>query len=88
MYYASQIMWSYAISSNVFVKLRSRSGEGQLKVRKVRVRSESYELKDLKKHKLKDFDLSYTLNLVFTTHPPPTQTFFLAFKGSRQVRWT
>ena len=43
------------------VKLRSRSGEGQVKVRKVRDRS---------------FDLSYTINLVFTTtttttHPPP-----------------
>ena len=74
--------------AQVQVQVGWRSVEGQVWVRKVRVRSESYELKDLKKHKLKDLDLSYTLNLVFTTHPPPTQTFFLAFKGSRQVRWT
>ena len=50
-----------------------------MRVRKVRVRSESCELKQ----KLKDLDLSYTINLVFTTtlHPPSTQTFFLALSG-------
>ena len=55
----------------LIVKLRSRSrlGEGQLRVRKkVRVRSESCELKRLKQ-KLRDLDLSNTLNLVFTLHP-------------------
>ena len=35
-----------------------------MRVRKVRVRSESCELKQ----KLKDLDLSYTIILVFTTH--------------------
>ena len=58
----------------VVVKLRSRSGEGQMRVRKVK--------------ETKDLDLSYTLFLVFTLHPPPPETFFLTFKGSRQVRWT
>ena len=59
----------------VKLRSRSRSGEGQVRVRKVK--------------ETKDLDLRYTLFLVFTTttHPPP-QTFFLAFKGSRQVRWT
>ena len=49
---------------------RSRLGEGQVQVRKVRVRSESCELKDLNKD-LKD---------------PLPETVFLAFKGSIQVR--
>ena len=38
-----------------------------------------------------EIDLSLTLFLVCThppTHHPPPQTFFLAFKGSRHVRWT
>ena len=62
----------------VKLRSRSRSGEGQVRVRKVK--------------ETKDLDLRYTLFLVFTTtithHPPPTQTFFLTFKGSRQIRWT
>ena len=63
------------------VKLRSwsRSGEGQEGQSQAKSSSENSKLKDL--------DLSHTINLVFTTHPPPV-TFFLAFKGSRHVRWT
>ena len=60
--------------SIVKLRSRSRSCEGQVRVRKVK--------------ETKDLDLSYTLFLVFTTLHPPTQTFFLAFKGSIQVRWT
>ena len=50
---------------DLIVKLRSRSrlGEGQVRVRKVRDRS---------------FDLSYTVNLVFTTLHT---NFFLGFSG-------
>ena len=73
---ASDIMKNknYTLNSYSIVKLRSRSrsGEGQVRVRKVK--------------ETKDLDLRYTLFLVFTT--TTTQTFFLAFKGSRQVRWT
>ena len=35
-----------------------------------------------------EIDLSLTLFLVFITTHLPTETFFLALKGSRQVRWT
>ncbi len=61
---------SYRKSEHKIVKLRSRSrsGEGQVRVRKVK--------------ETKDLDLSFTLFLVFTSHPPP-ETFLLAFKGSR-----
>ncbi len=57
-----------ACNSWLVVKLRfrSRSGESKVRVRKVRVRSESCELGELK-HNLKELDLSYTINLVFTT---------------------
>ena len=50
---------------HVFVKLRSRSrsGEGQVRVRKVK--------------ETKDLDLSYTLFLVFTTHPPHKLLYWL-----------
>ena len=68
----ARLFYMYAII--IIVKLRSRSGEGQVRVRKVK--------------ETKDLDLRYTLFLVFTTHPPPPETFFLAYKGSRQVRWT
>ena len=46
------------LSESKIVKLRSRSGEGQVRVRKVK--------------ETKDLDLSYTLFLVFTLHPPST----------------
>ena len=60
------------------MRFLSSSGPGPGQVQ-VRSRSKSSEI-----------DLSHTLFLVFTTHhPPPTRNFFfLALKGSRQVRWT
>ena len=57
------------VQLKIFVKLRSRSGEGQVRVRKVRFGPEPYSI------------------FGFHHPPPSTQTFFLAFKGSRQVRW-
>ena len=51
----------------VKLRSRSRSGEGQVKVRKVK--------------ETKDLDLSYTIFLVFTTHPPPPQTFSWLLRG-------
>ena len=56
----------------VKLRSRSRSCEGQVRVRKVK--------------ETKDLDLSYTLFLVFTH--PPTGNSFLALERSRQVRWT
>ena len=49
----------------IFGKLRSRSRSGKVQVRVWKVRDRS-------------FDQSYTINLVFTLHPPATN-FFLGF---------
>ncbi len=56
------------------VKLRSRSrlGEGQVRVRKVK--------------ETKDLDLSYTLFLVFTTHPPTGNSFLALERSYGMVR--
>ena len=51
-----------------------------MRVRKVRVRSESCKLKDLNINLDLDLDLSYTINLVFTLHPIHTN-FFLGIYG-------
>ena len=61
------------------VELRSRSGEGQEGQSQAKSSSENSKLKDL--------DLSYTIFLVSTHHHPPNKL-FLAFKGSRHIRWT
>ena len=81
------------------VQVRWRSGEGQVRVRwgsgegQVRVtgseRSESgkVQLRELKTQR-PNLSSTYFWFSPPPTHHPPPGTFFLAFKGSRHVRWT
>ena len=66
------------------VQVQVRSGEGQVKVRWGSGRSDSgkVQLKEIKTQRS-----ASELYHIFGLHPP-TQTFFFAFKGSRQVEWT
>ena len=64
--------------AQVQVQVRWGSGEGQEGQSQAKSSSENSKMKDL--------DLSSTLFLVFTTHPPVT--FFLALEGTGHVRWT
>ena len=70
-----RLIFTFFVGNKFLLLSSSGPGQGQVRVRWGSGRS--------------DFDLSSTLFLVFTTHPPPpTQTFFFASKGSRQVSWT
>ena len=70
---------------DLIVELGSRSGEGQLRVRKVKVRLGPAQ----RTLNSKTWTWAIPYFWFSPTHPPPPPvTFFLAFKGSRHVRWT